>query len=525
MILRETLPDRFDVATVAAMAGLSPLNKALNAIPKRAEAQAIESLRHTFVDSGVSTVLEAIDHQVIYGRRGTGKTHALRYLQSVVDSTDDLALYVDLRLIGSPEGLFAGEAISATERTARLLIDLLGSLHDSLLSKALNDDGLLADEGFVDALDGLVEAITTITVRGEVEEEHTQGQQNRRERDAGLGATLSLSGAIGLNAQGRSLDAQTTDDSVTRKRRGTETISVNFTDIARNLRRLSESLSNKRVFILLDEWSSIPPDIQPYLAAFLVRCVLPLNSFTVKIAAIEQQTNFRTVIGSGQSIGIELGADVSANLDLDEFMVFEQNQDRARNFFRGLFYKHIVAVTEGDRVLTGEGDLIRVGFTDTRAFDELVRAAEGVPRDAINIAARAAIRAGESRISVPDVRFAAQRWFQNDKEAALQSREEAAALLRWVIDEVIRGKKSRSFLVSQRDTKLPVLMALFDARVVHLARRGYSAQDQPGERYDVFSIDYGAYVDLINTQSAPAGNFLLAMTAQVNSSSMCQPQI
>jgi hypothetical protein len=43
-------------------------------------------------------------------------------------------------------------------------------------------------------------------------------------------------------------------------------------------------------------------------------------------------------------------------------------------------------------------------------------------------------------------------------------------------------------------------------RVIHISRRGYSAQDQPGSRYDVFSIDYGAYVDLINTQAAPAGN-------------------
>jgi hypothetical protein len=48
-------------------------------------------------------------------------------------------------------------------------------------------------------------------------------------------------------------------------------------------------------------------------------------------------------------------------------------------------------------------------------------------------------------------------------------------------------------------------MALFDARVLHLVRRGYSAQEEPGERYDVYVIDYGAYVDLIHTQYAPQG--------------------
>ena len=60
--------------------GLAAINRALNLIPKRAESRQAERLRDTFVDPGVAAALEAIDHQVLYGRRGTGKTHALRYL-------------------------------------------------------------------------------------------------------------------------------------------------------------------------------------------------------------------------------------------------------------------------------------------------------------------------------------------------------------------------------------------------------------------------------------------------------------
>ena len=51
--------------------GLSAINRALNLIPKRAESRQAERLRDTFVDSGVAAALEAIDHQVLYGRRGT----------------------------------------------------------------------------------------------------------------------------------------------------------------------------------------------------------------------------------------------------------------------------------------------------------------------------------------------------------------------------------------------------------------------------------------------------------------------
>jgi hypothetical protein len=279
--------------------------------------------------------------------------------------------------------------------------------------------------------------------------------------------------------------------------------------VARALRDITDALGGQRVWLMLDEWSSVPIDVQPMLAEFLVRCVLPLQRVTVKIAAIEQQSSFMAPAGDNggrQTIGIELGADVAASLDLDDFMVFEQNEDRARAFFRGLLYKHLLSGAEaGDGLdqLQSEDDLVREGFTDKRAFDELVRAAEGVPRDAINIAAKAGMRAGTAPIGIGDVRFAARSWFQTDKVAALRSREEALHLLYWVIDEVIRGRRARGFLVNQRAEANPLLLTLFDARVLHVVRRGYSAQDEPGERYDVWVVDYGAYVDLMHTIYEP----------------------
>ncbi len=207
-------------------------------------------------------------------------------------------------------------------------------------------------------------------------------------------------------------------------------------------------------------------------------------------------------------IGIELGADVAANVDLDEFMVFEQDADLAREFFRGLFYKHLTnAIDEEHKVpgLRSVSDLVLVGFADPRAFDELVRAAEGVPRDALNIAAKAALKATTRKIGVNDIRFAARVWFQMDKEAALRSRSEAQNLLNWIIDKVIREKRARGFLVNRRSTKAPLVQALFDARVLHVVRRGYSSINEPGERYDVYVIDYGAYVDLMQTKYSPQG--------------------
>lgn len=487
-----------------AVGGLSPINRALNLVPKRADQSQAQRLADTFVDSGVSAALEAIDHQVVYGRRGTGKTHALRYLEASAHQAGDMALYLDLRTIGSPAGLFGTGSVPPTERTARLLVDLLGQLHHELLSRVVDDDRLLADERFVAALDRLAASITSVRVVDEVEVERSGEASSAASESSGI--ALGASPRPQALAYTGSSRTGTRREAVRETRRGTERVGLVFGDVARALRAITDALGPRRVWLLLDEWSSVPIDVQPLLAEFLVRCVLPLQRVTVKIAAIEQQSSFMALAGGDQAIGIELGADVAASLDLDDFMVFEQNEDRARAFFQDLLFNHLVSGGEpGDGLddLQTEEDLVRTGFTDKRAFDELVRAAEGVPRDAINIAAKAGMRAGTLPISIQDVRAAARSWFQTDKVAALRSREEALHFLYWIIDDVIRGRRARGFLVNQRAEAHPLLLTLFDARVLHVVRRGYSAQDEPGERYDVWVVDYGAYVDLMHTTYEP----------------------
>ena len=54
----------------------------------------------------------------------------------------------------------------------------------------------------------------------------------------------------------------------------------------------------------------------------------------VKIAAIEQRSHFRSVNEEGESIGIEVGADVASVLSLDDFMVLNNDAERSKEFFK-----------------------------------------------------------------------------------------------------------------------------------------------------------------------------------------------
>ena len=62
---------------------------------------------------------------------------------------------------------------------------------------------------------------------------------------------------------------------------------MKFGSVQSELRTVLDMLGNRRVWLLLDEWSEIPLDIQPYLADLIRRCILPIASVTAKFAAID----------------------------------------------------------------------------------------------------------------------------------------------------------------------------------------------------------------------------------------------
>jgi len=73
----------------------SIINQAIYKLVKRAEKYDNQHLINTFVDIGpLFTLLQNPDHQIIYGRRGTGKTHALSFLKSQLEKKGYLSITV-----------------------------------------------------------------------------------------------------------------------------------------------------------------------------------------------------------------------------------------------------------------------------------------------------------------------------------------------------------------------------------------------------------------------------------------------
>jgi hypothetical protein len=474
----------------------SAINTAIARLLRRAEVEDPATLAETFVDiNALFARLSSRDSQVVFGRRGTGKTHALKYLAQNLREQGETVVYLDLRLLGSSGGIYTDSGIPLAEAGTRLLVDVLQNVYDALLEEAFSGNASAAGDGdfLLSRLEKLGDALGEVQITGETEERQTAKADSSQSSGIGIEAP-SLRAFARIN-EGQRLAAEREV-----VMRGVARHRVHFGSVGAAFNKLIPALPGQRLWLIMDEWSHVSMDLQPLLADLIRHCLLPVPGITVKFAAIETRTAFKLDRNSdGSYLGIEVGADVTADIDLDEFMVFTTAGNSAMEFFAQLFQRHIEAASEDPIQFSTPEEFVGSAFAGEGAFRELVRAAEGVPRDGINVLSKAALHAADARITLRHVRDAARGWYLSDKQATLNARPAERDLLHWIIDRVIEERGVRGFLLRQ-GSESHLIEWLYDARLIHLIKRNIAAKDQPGIRFDAYAVDYGCYVDLLTTR-------------------------
>jgi hypothetical protein len=481
--------------------------EALQELEKRAERVREEDVIATYV--GVDSLVNALgarDNGIVYGRRGTGKTHALKYLAETERAKGNSVVYIDMEQdVGSTEGRYADGTLPLSERATRLVVDVLSIVHTKLLEDAFS--GKI--DAQIDVLERMLDHFQEVMVVDVAEREVSAGQSSVQGSNASAsfkGSTTGLSGGLSLGGNTQ----ETVTDDQRMKVTGRLGHRVHFGAVSQTMRQAIAADTSSRFWLLIDEWSGVPLDLQPYLAEMLRRLFFGIPKVTVRIGAIPHRTEWRLAGERGDYIGAEVGAEIFPLLDLDEFVVFparnrEEQAERSLNFFRSLLHRHIsqALTAMGVEETVTPTELTGLLFTQATSLQEMIRAAEGVPRDALNIIGRAGLRAGGSKISVTHVREAAAQLYTTTKSTQLNGVPAARALLDSIVQDVISGRKARAFLLAQEQTEHALIQQLVDDRILHIIKRGYSSKDDPGARFDVLQIDYGCYVHLLGTTAAP----------------------
>ena len=280
---------------------------------------------------------------------------------------------------------------------------------------------------------------------------------------------------------------------------------INLASVNRMLNTLVSELS-ERFYLLLDEWSSIPMDVQPYLASLIKRGILPASSITVKIAALEFRSNF--LYGkNGNPIGMEIGADIATTPTLDSYYRFEYSGAELENDFSEMLYLHISSeldfhyLRKQHRV--SDGATMMDTIFEEGAFNTLAQASEGVIRDLINIFIISFTRANKPRfdkklnkISAILIYESAKQWFERDKSQALDP--DIIGKYNGIIQISISRNKNRYFLVPSDLAEKTTLDRLVDLRILHLVSKKFGVMKADSiETFDVYSIDFGSYATFL----------------------------
>lgn len=283
----------------------SDLLQALQSVEKRAErVYEDQVVVDTYVAArGLVGALLATDNGLIAGRRGTGKTHALRYLAETERAKGNFVVFIDVdKDLGSTEGLYSDPALPLSERATRLLVDVLGIIHTRLLEDAF----ALGDDALLSTLEEVLDHFGEVVVAEQVETEQSQGTGRTSTEASSAGITVSSSPELHLGTSG----SQSRTATATSRLRVTGPVRnrVHFGAVANLMARAIVQHPSKRCWFVFDEWSSLSLDIQPYLGEMLRRLFLGVPKVTTRIAVIPHRTEWR-VAREGQTgyIGIEVG--------------------------------------------------------------------------------------------------------------------------------------------------------------------------------------------------------------------------
>jgi Cdc6-like AAA superfamily ATPase len=255
--------------------------------------------------------------------------------------------------------------------------------------------------------------------------------------------------------------------------------------VAPAIKRLLQSATNEtrgHAYIFLDDFHLIDEASQPSLLHTLHASVKGANGW-LKVAGLSSLLN---PYSSKTKEGLQVPGDaqfISLDLTLE-------NPETAESHLRAILGSFLKAV----------GYSLTRSVIPDAAFRRLVWATAGVPRDFLQMFARAIEHAQKNRhatVTLSDVNMAIGEFGQQKMDDLLRdARNEADALKKMLskLEELcLDQKKVNAFLVRSETSKERTLIhALSDLRMVHLIHQSITP-DRAGERYEAYIIDYSIF--------------------------------
>jgi hypothetical protein len=502
------------------------LGKSLNNLQARVDWKVSGKFSDSFVDTKIVDRLIQSKNQLIFGRRGTGKTHLLGKLKEEyldrLENDQVLPIMVDGRKISD----YARDTKDSFGFSILMLYrGFLGSVIVGLEDFMKEDISLgflrrhfpNKDKQKKERVEKLIADLRDLISSGEValkmgraisKRSDATDMSKKEEAEAGLKVELKDKAVPDISAQlGASLSrvsSRNVAESLNILYEGSTLIK--YDKVGEYLDSITE-LQLKSIAILFDEWSGIDLEYQPFLADMIRTTLVPVRmgeaKIFIKFACIPALTNLSATRGSSKEdikpIGIPIGEEIFIDVDLDSIYNAYVDPNANTLFLLSILHKHL-----GNEI----PELRKASFEDAYTFlrrnlfksdenvSEMVYASAGVPRDFLVILMRAhQIAPGRFPITLEQIQLASNKFYQYEKKVLIAKDLEARQLFDRIYDEVCSPAQSFVFFVSQQYSKDLVLRKLWHNRLIHLLYSEFKASAGGKQaRYDIYAIDYGSYI-------------------------------
>lgn len=413
--------------------------------------------------------LQSKQHQIIFGRRGSGKSCLLVHFKNIEPKIKkSLHIYIEtdeIKRLGYPDVLI------------RLLLAIMENMPSAKLWWWRK---------IIFAKTNIQKDIETLRkLLDQAEQRKVKQEETQSTNFGGKGNIKGIEGNYGeTNSRGKLSEFEENK---------LDTLERYLSDFKKSLDDELKKYKIDAAFILLDDFYLIKKERQPDVIDYLHRLVRGTD-FYLKVGTVRHRTNL--VRNEGQTIGVVVDQDIE-QINLDRTL---EDLTTPTQFLA--------------RLLNSMGE--KVGILDTtaelfnqQAFEKLVIASGGVPRDFLTIFINAidiAISSGSLKHLTPThiwkaaSSFSYRNKLQNLRTDVSTDAQQIERVFRNLLQFCISTKKRTSFLISQEEAQEEpevheFILQLMDGKLIHVIEPDTSAASGRPGRYEAYTLDFSLFME------------------------------
>lgn len=460
-------------------------------------------------------------NQIIFGRRGTGKSHFFKAFNQLITSNfqfNELAIYITcLSITETPPDFdkFTEEFRDknyADYYFKKFLLELAEKLTYAIDNYIKTRN--VTDKDVLKKIDSIIDKRILNEIYNGSEEviiQHSKAIETVNRKRTGWKIELKTDIISKLLIflgwrKSKEIQNEIKDNQISY-------FTTDLSEIQKAINDVLNLLNIDTLYICIDEWAeldrNINSDIQKHFAQKIKRLLFKNPKISVKIASIWHATElcYKT-LNASRSGGIEIGQDIYKSLDLDT--LFFESEESISHFLSKMIFKRVnyflgFKLNYIKRDKDYLDSFINEIFLNKENFMELISASHGVPRDFLELFTRCLYKIDNNLdkfiIDRSIIENVAIDFYKNEKRSLIAGNESLVKYLT-KIDNYIKVKKVRFFAIESSLYKYSLeIKELVDKKFLQQIPSA-SIPRELRDKYKVYLIDYGNYCEYIKINNS-----------------------